>query len=73
MKSRLGHTKLTLRDMLKDHTLHMCPGNVYHIHPRREILFNRRVKYGNCCYIMYWRSHPTEYKEVRENYRQGIR
>lgn len=61
MKLRLGGEHLTVRDKLLKHRLHSCPGNVYHIHPRSEILFRRRVNYGHKCYIMYWRSHKSEH------------
>lgn len=70
MKHRQGGEHLTVRDKLLSHRLHSCPGNVYHNHPRREILFNRRVKYGHACYIMYWRAHMQEYKETQLNCRQ---
>lgn len=71
MKRRMGGEKLTVRDKLLSHRLHICPGNVYHNHARREILFNRRVKYGHPCYVMYWRTHMQEYKETLQNCRQG--
>lgn len=70
MKNRIGSTKPTVRDKLLAHRLHICPGNVYHNHPRRGILFERRVKYGHLCYVMYWRTHIQEYNKVIENCRQ---
>jgi len=73
MKTRRGGEKLTHRDVLLSHRLHSCPGNVYHIHPRRGILFERRVKYGHPCYVMYWRTHIQEYSQMLNNCRQGIK
>jgi hypothetical protein len=73
MKRRLGGAKLTTRDELLMHRLHYCPGNVYHTHPRREILFNRRVKFGHKCYVMYWRSHVQEYKDMISQIKQGCK
>ncbi len=71
MKMRRGGIKLTVRDKLLSHRLHICQGNVYHIHPQRGILFRRQVKYGHPCYVMYWRTHPAEYIQTQENCRQG--
>lgn len=73
MKRRLGGEHLTVRDKLLAHRLHYCPGNVYHNHPRREILFKRRVEYGHRCYVMYWRAHIQEYKQMLDSSRQNIR
>lgn len=73
MKRRRGGEQLTVRDKLLAHRLHSCPGNVYHSHPRREILFKRRVEYGHPCYVMYWRAHMQEYKQMLDNSRQGIK
>lgn len=73
MKQRRGSLQLTVRDKLLAHRLHTCPGNVDHVHPRREILFNRRVQFGHKCYVMYWRAHPTEYKNTQQNCRQSKR
>lgn len=72
MKRRRGGLQLTVRDKLLAHRLHSCPGNVYHNHPRSEILFNRKVKFGHKCYVMYWRAHPAEYKHMQDNCRQNI-
>lgn len=71
MKRRRGGEHLTVRSKLLAHRLHICPGNVYHNHPRREILFDHRVQYGHACYVMYWRAHPQEYKETLQNCRLG--
>lgn len=73
MKNRLGGTKITPRDKLLAHRLHICPGNVYHNHPRRGILFNQRIQFGHPCYVMYWRAHPQEYKETQLNLRHNRR
>jgi hypothetical protein len=64
---------MTRRDKLLAHRLHVCPGNVYHNHPRREILFRNRVNHGHACYVMYWRAHVLEYSETQDNCRQGKR
>lgn len=61
MKSRRGGETLTQRDKLLWHRTHSCPGNIFHVVPRANIIFKRRVKHGHACYVMYWRSHPAEY------------
>jgi hypothetical protein len=73
MKQRRGGLQPTVRDKLLAHRLHSCPGNVYHFHPRREILFNHRVRFGHKCYVMYWRTHANEHKDMLQNCRQNNR
>lgn len=64
MKNRLGGTRLNRHEQLVQHRMHSCPGNVNHKVPRAELIFNRRVKHGHACYVMYWRSHLNEYKAM---------
>lgn len=73
MKKRRGGEKLTVRDKLLARRLHSCPGNVYHDHPRRGILFKNKVEHGHKCYVMYWRAHIQEYKQMLINTRQNTR
>lgn len=73
MKRFLGSSQFSIHDKIAFNRLHMCPGNVYHNHPRRGTLFNRKVKFGNKCYVIYWRMHPTEYKQMLDNCRQNIK
>jgi len=65
MKRRRGGETLTPRNKLLWHRMHSCPGNVHHKVPRAKIIFNRRVKYGHACYVMYWRSHHGEYLAMK--------
>ena len=69
MKNRRGGEHLTVRDKLLAHRLHICPGNVYHNHPRREILFRNRVKHNHACYVMYWRAHMQEFAAMQATIR----
>jgi hypothetical protein len=69
MKNRRGGEHLPVRDKLLAHRLHICPGNVYHNHPRREILFRNRVKHNHACYVMYWRAHMQEFAAMQATIR----
>lgn len=77
MKHRLGSGQFTQREkLLSKYTnkIFTCPGYISHdIQPRRkEILFNHYVNYGNKAYVMYWRSHPNEYKDMCKRHSQSI-
>lgn len=80
MKFRLGQQNPTKRDEILFNRMHLCPGNKFHNHPRREIVFKRYV--SRClsrghadthkAYVMYWRSHPAEYAEMIANIKNKV-
>lgn len=67
MKRRLGGEKMTVRDKLCFHW-YPCPGCIMHkaiIGDRRsEILFERYHKLSNKAHLVYWRSHPEEWRQL---------
>jgi hypothetical protein len=74
MKQRRGGEKLTVRDKMFMHHLHLCPGCNAHraiVGERRgEIIFKRYVGGGNKLYTMYWRSHMSEYAEILASFKR---
>ena len=76
MKFRLGQQNPTKRDEILFNRMHLCPGNKFHNHPRREIVFNRYVsrdyKTAHKAYVMYWRSHPAEYAKMIANFKNKV-
>ena len=59
--------KLTIRDKVMYHRiLRSCPGNKLHdVPPRRqEILFRNYVERPQSSWIVYWNSHPEQYKAL---------
>lgn len=70
-KYRMGN-KTTVREELLSHRMHQCPGNIGHKVKNRERIFERYVdnKSSNRhkAYVMYWRSHPEQYKAMRESF-----
>jgi hypothetical protein len=57
------HNKFTAREKLCWHW-YPCPGFVGHRHPRREILFEHFHRRPQKSWLVYWRSHPIEWKEI---------
>lgn len=76
MKQRLGGEKFTAREKL---CWNWCPTPGCNMHKeiigerRGEILFKRYVgisrNYGSNASLMYWRSHPKEWAELRRRTR----
>lgn len=48
---------VVLRQMAKSV---IAPGCVLHDHPRRDRVFNNRIKLGNAAWRLYWRLHPDQ-------------
>ena len=63
LKSR-NPLKFTLRDTIIKDRMHICPGCIYHDIPRQKIVFNRRAEYGHKAYVVYWRTHMKEYRNL---------
>lgn len=67
MKRRLGGEKFTLRDKLC-FKWYPTPGCIMHeklIGDRRaEILFEHYVNLSNKANLIYWRTHPAEWKQI---------
>ncbi len=76
MKFRLGQQKLNTADKIRSKRMHECPGNIFHNHPRKNIIFNRYQRRGPAdshkSYVMYWRSHPTEYAQMIFNRKNKV-
>ena len=68
MKHRRGGQFASPRQLHKAY--YPCPGCRNHQHPRREILFERYVGSERKTYVMYWRSHVAEYKELLRSIKQ---
>lgn len=43
-----------------------CPGNVFHLVPRADIIFNNFQKKSYKSYTTYWRRNPKEYADMIE-------
>lgn len=41
-----------------------CPGCKLHKHPRAKYLFNNYYGRGRQAYMLYWKTHPSEYKQI---------
>lgn len=72
MKRRLGGSKMTARERLCWHW-YPTPGCIMHAEivgeRRAKILFERycnidHPRHGHKVNLMYWRSHPAEWKEI---------
>jgi hypothetical protein len=68
MKSRLGGQKSSPRHKLCWHW-YPCPGCQLHkvSARKREILFEHFHNRPQKSWLVYWRSHPTEFNEIRVN------
>jgi len=69
-KNRIGCNR-TVRDKLLEHRTHQCPGNIGHKVRSERVrgrIFDRYYNAGHKAYTMYWRSHPEQYKAMREHF-----
>ena len=69
MKRRLGGEKLTQRDKLLLRW-YPCPGCCFHkirAARRKDILFEHYNARPQKSWIVYWRTHPTEYDALLRN------
>lgn len=66
---RFELNRMSRRDKMRT-KWYPCPGNIYHLVERNDILFERYNGRPDKSYVVYWRTHPSEYLSmITHNYK----